>query len=110
MLKEELNYDARTLNLLYRVQVSLVAPISSATLRDVHDVLCGHKEDEWWKKSFYEMDGFYKRTLCNRILKDPNDLSARKELMDANKADLIALGRIIQELPKLHTSSHLQWV
>jgi Icc-related predicted phosphoesterase len=104
MLKEELNCNAPTLNLLYHVQISLVAPISSATLRDVYDVLCGHKEDDWWKKSFYEIDGLYKLMLCNRILMNPDDNDARKELMDANKADILALRQVMEKLEKLNST------
>jgi Icc-related predicted phosphoesterase len=101
LLREELNCNADTLNLLYHFQISFVAPISSTSLRDVHDALCGHKEDEWWKFSFYEMDGLYKFELCNHILRNPDDEKTRKELADANKADLIALGSIIKKLQKL---------
>jgi Icc-related predicted phosphoesterase len=98
ILKEELNYEAPTLNLLYHVQISLIAPISSATLHDVHDVLCGRKRNDWWEKSFYKMDGIDKLVLCNRILRKPDDDDARKELMDANKADILALSYIIEKL------------
>jgi len=83
---------------------ALVAPISSATLRDVYDVLCGHKEDDWWKKSFYEIDGLYKLMLCNRILTNPDDNEARKELMDANKADILALRQVMEKLEKLNST------
>jgi len=94
-LKEKLHCDVPTLNLLYHVQISLVAPLPSTTLRDVHDTLCGPVQDEFWKKFFYEMDGFYKLMLCNRILNNPRDTSAREELLNANKADLLALQKIV---------------
>ena len=74
------------------MQTSLVAPISSATLREVHDVLYGTLErDEFWKRSFYDKDRFAKLMLCNRILKERNDAKAREELAAANKADILAL-------------------
>jgi len=102
ILREELYCDAPALNLLYHVQISLVAPIPSATLRDVHDVLCGHEESDWWKKSFYEIDGFDKFILCNRILANPDDNNARKQLKDANSADILALSKIVTKLRELN--------
>jgi hypothetical protein len=49
LLLNELGVNPQTFNLLYFCQTSLVAPIDSTTLKDVHDALCGHVEDEWWK-------------------------------------------------------------
>jgi Icc-related predicted phosphoesterase len=99
LLQRDLGCRARTLNLLYYVQTSLVAPISSATLHEVHDVLYGTLErDEFWKRSFYDKNGFDKLILCNRILKEPNDAEAREELAATNKADILALQHIIEKL------------
>jgi len=108
LLQRDLGCGARTLNLLYYVQISLVAPISSATLREVHDALYGTLErDEFWKRSFYDKDGFAKLMLCNRILKEPNDAKAREELAAANKADILALQHIVEKLMRLKIGARL---
>jgi len=107
ILQQELHHDATTFNLLYFVQTSLVAPTDSACLESVHDALYGHVSDEWWDTYFYCMDGFTKLILCNQILNNPDDLKLRKQLAEANKADLIALYRVItkiKELPVMETS------
>jgi Icc-related predicted phosphoesterase len=107
ILQQELHHDLTTFNLLYFVQTSLVAPTDSACLESVHDVLYGHVNDEWWDTYFYGMDGFTKLTLCNQILNNPDDLKLREQLAEANKADLIALYRVItkiKELPVMETS------
>lgn len=101
ILQKDLCFQVSTLDLLYFVQTSLVAPISSATLREVHDVLYGVLEDEFWKHSFYEMDGFYKLMLCNRILREPSDAEAREKLASANKADILALQHIIEKIGQI---------
>jgi len=98
LLREELKCNAPTLNLLYFVQTSLVAPIDSSSLENVHDVLCGHKNDEWWEKSFYCIPGILKACLCNRIFMNPNDKEAKEKLKDANKADVLALKEVIEKL------------
>jgi Icc-related predicted phosphoesterase len=98
ILKERFSYDAQNINLLYHVQVSLVAPTSSSSLHDVFDALCGHKEDEWWERFFYNMSGFDKLGLCWQILKNPSDDNARKVLSEANKADILALAQIIERI------------
>jgi Icc-related predicted phosphoesterase len=101
LLTEDLGLNPKTLNLLYYCQTSLVAPIDSAKLKDVHDVLCGHTEEEWWKTFFYDMGGIDKLVLCNRIVRDPSDESSRKQLQEANRADVIALLKILKALMKL---------
>jgi len=101
LLEGDLNQYPQTFNLLYFCQTSLVAPITSTTLKDVYDCLCGHAEDKWWETFFYKMNGWVKLMLCNRVLMDPSDVSARKSLMEVNKADIIALKRILAELLKL---------
>jgi Icc-related predicted phosphoesterase len=108
ILQEELHHDAPTFNLLYFVQTSLVAPIDSASLENVHDVLCGHISDKWWETYFYDMGGLTKLVLCNEILNNPDNLKLRKKLAEANKADIIALHRVmtrIKELPVIKGSS-----
>jgi len=101
ILQEELCCDAPTFNLLYFVQTSLVAPIDWASLENVHDALCGHMDDKWWETYFYEMGGLTKLVLCNKILNNPDDMKSRKELAEANKADIIALHRIIAKIKEL---------
>jgi Icc-related predicted phosphoesterase len=101
ILQEELRCDAPTFNLLYFVQTSLVAPIDWASLENVHDALCGHMNDKWWETYFYEMDGHTKLVLCNKILNNPDDLESRKELAEANKADIIALHRVMTKIKEL---------
>ncbi len=103
LLQQELNCQASTINLLYFVQTSLVAPISSANLREVHDVLHGAIENEFWKRSFYEKNGVDKLVLCNRILREPTDAEAREELAAANKADILALQHIIEKIRQLNS-------
>jgi hypothetical protein len=108
ILQEELHCDAPTFNLLYFVQTSLVAPIDSASLENVHDALCGHMSGKWWETYFYEMGGLTKLVLCNEILNNPDNLKLRKKLAEANKADIIALHRVmtkIKELPVMEGSS-----
>lgn len=107
LLQRELNCQASTINLLYFVQTSLVAPISSANLCEVHDALYGKVEDEFWKRSFYEKSGLDKLVLCNRILREPSDAKARKELADANKADILALQHIIEKIRQLKSGIRL---
>jgi hypothetical protein len=85
-----------------------VAPIDSASLENVHDVLCGHMSDKWWETYFYEMDGLTKLILCNQILNNPDNRKLRKQLAEANKADILALHGImtkIKELPVIEGSS-----
>jgi Icc-related predicted phosphoesterase len=101
ILQQELHHDATTFNLLYFVQTSLVAPIDSACLESVHDALCGHLSDEWWKTYFYCMDGFTKLILCNQILSNPDNLKLREQLTEANKADINALYRVITKIKEL---------
>jgi Icc-related predicted phosphoesterase len=101
ILQEELRCDAPTFNLLYFVQTSLVAPIDWASLENVHDALCGHMDDKWWETYFYEMGGLTKLVLCNKILNNPDDVKSRKELAQANKADIIALHRIMAKIKEL---------
>jgi Icc-related predicted phosphoesterase len=101
ILQEELHHNAPTFNPLYFVQTSLVAPIDSASLENVHDALCGHISDEWWDTYFYGMDGFTKLILCNQILSNPDDLKLREQLAEANKADIIALYRVITKMKEL---------
>jgi Icc-related predicted phosphoesterase len=98
---EMLGFRVRFLNLLYQVQISLVAPIESTDLESVHDVLCGHKNEDWWQRYFYGMHGLVKLMLCNRILKNPDDLEAREALANANKADLLALKCVVDQLKRL---------
>ena len=101
ILQEELHHDAPTFNLLYFVQTSLVAPIDSASLENVHDVLCGHISDKWWETYFYDMGGLTKLVLCNEILNNPDNLKLRKKLAEANKADIIALHRVMTKMKEL---------
>jgi len=92
----------QTLDLCYFAQTLLVAPIESFTLSDVHDALCGREEGSWWEESFYKMDGVYKLLLCNRILKNPNDSEAREQLKNANRADILALGKVVKKVMELN--------
>jgi Icc-related predicted phosphoesterase len=101
LLRNELGVNPQMFNLLYYCQTSLVAPLNSTTLRDVHDALCGHVNDEWWKNNFYDIDGIYKLMLCNTILREPANASARKSLLEANKADILALAKILKALTNL---------
>jgi Icc-related predicted phosphoesterase len=105
LLRNELGVNPQTFNLLYFCQTSLVAPLNSTTLRDVHDALCGHVNDEWWKNNFYNIvyniDGFYKLMLCNTLIRDPTNASARKSLLEANKADILALAKVLKALANL---------
>jgi hypothetical protein len=96
--------DAKTVNLLYKVQTSLVAPIQSASLEAVHDALCGHLEGDWWRESFYEMSGLEKLVRCELILADPADVESRALLALANRADVIALGNLTRKLMELPVS------
>jgi Icc-related predicted phosphoesterase len=102
-LLEMLGFRVRFLNLLYQVQISLIAPIETTDLKSVHDALCGHKNEEWWQRNFYDMDGLTKLMLCRQVLGDLNDLEARESLANANKADLLALKYIVDKLRKLQT-------
>jgi len=101
LLREELRIDAQIFNLLYFCQISLVAPIKTFALEEVYDTLNGHNNEEWWNKYFYSMDGLIKASLCNKILESPNEDAPRKTLSEANKADILALGKILKALQKL---------
>ncbi|MEM0049404.1 MAG: hypothetical protein QW424_00720 [Candidatus Bathyarchaeia archaeon] len=107
LLQQELGCRAPTINLLYFVQTSLVAPISSANLREVHDALCGALEGDFWKRSFYGIDGLDKLILCNRILSEPDNAEAREELAAANKADILALQHVIEKIRQLNSGARL---
>lgn len=104
-LLRELKPDCRTVNLLYCIQVSLIAPIKSATLVEVYDCLVGHNHKKSWDKAFYEMDGFWKLGLCNRILRNPKDRNSRRELGRANKVDVIALCEVLKDAMELPVNS-----
>lgn len=108
LLLNELGVNPQTFNLLYFCQTSLVAPIDSTTLKDVHDALCGHVEDEWWKNNFYDISGLHKLVFCNRILGDPTDTSSRNSLLEANKADIIALRKVLEALFNLPVKSRTE--
>jgi len=101
LLREELGIDAQTFNLLYFCQTSLVAPVNTFALEEVYDTLNGHNNEEWWNKYFYSMDGLIKASLCNKILESPNEDAPRKTLSEANKADILALEKILKALQKL---------
>lgn len=101
LLLKELRLNPQTFNLLYFCQTSLVAPLNSTTLKDVHDVLCGHVNDEWWETNFYGIDGFDKLVLCNILVRNPDDTSPQKRLLEANKADVIALEKVLKVLVHL---------
>lgn len=88
----------RIKDMLYYIQTSLVAPVSSASLKEVFDALAGHRDDEWWADNFYNADGFTKLWLCGKILKEPEDEEAKKKLLEINKADLLAFKAIIEKL------------
>jgi len=47
------------------------------------------------------MDGLIKASLCNKILEYPNEDAPRKTLSEANKADILALEKILKALQKL---------
>jgi len=99
LLREELGIDAQTFNLLYFCQTSLVAPVNTFALEEVYDTLNGHNNEEWWNK--HSMDGLIKAALCNKILEYPNEDAPRKTLSKANKADILALEKILKALQKL---------
>lgn len=98
---KEVDPKINTVNLLYFVQTALVAPTDSSTLESIHDVLCGHKNDNWWEKHFYYADGPLKSMLCNKVLRNPEDAESKSILAEMNKADIIALGRVIKRLFEL---------
>ena len=75
------------------------------TLSNVYDALIGHESNMWWQKYFYEPMGITKATLCRRILENPNDSNLRHELAEMNKADVIALARIIGKMLKIGVKS-----
>jgi len=97
----EIDPEINTVNLLFFVQIALVAPTDSSTLESIHNVLCGHKNDDWWEKHFYYADGLLKLMLCNKVLRNPEDVESKSILAEMNKADIIALGRIIKRLFEL---------
>ena len=97
---KEICPSASTFNLLYFTQTNLVVPLlDSNELKDVHDILCGHIEDEWWDKYFYNIYGFDKAVLCRRIINGEENL--KDILAEANKADLFALKNILKKLKEL---------
>ena len=99
ILVNDLRQPLRTFDLLYYVQTSLVAPINSTSLKEVHAVLYGKVDDGWWQTFFYEITGFEKLMMCHRIL--TGDDSVRKRLLEANKADILALKHVVEKLKKV---------
>ncbi len=102
---KEMHPSIMTFNLLYFSQHALIAPIECLTLSNVYDALIGHESDVWWQKYFYEPMGIMKATLCRRILENPNDSKLRHELAEMNKADVIALAKIISKMLKIGVKS-----
>lgn len=94
------NRKIHTVNIMWYVQTSLVAPASSNTLAEVHDALCGRRDDPWWNVYFYDMSGFIKLILCNRVL-EIKDQDSMKQLSEANKADILALSCIVKKILEL---------
>jgi len=45
--------------------------------------------------------------LCNHILTDPNNISAREELAEAKKVDILALKEIVEKLRRLPSPKKL---
>ena len=101
LLQQVAGLHIRTFNLLYFIQTSLVAPTRSTALEDIFDTLHGHIEDEWWENHFYTIDGIMKNALCVRILNNPHDEEAKQLLVNANKADIIALKTVLEKLLEL---------
>jgi Icc-related predicted phosphoesterase len=105
LLLKELEVNPQTFNLLYFCQTSLVAPLNSTILKDVHDALCGHVREEWWETNFYSISGFDKLILCNILVRNPADVSSRRALLEANKADILALEKVLKVLDSLPVKS-----
>jgi hypothetical protein len=65
------------------------------------------ESNEFWRRSFYSINGLDKLILCNRILLNHNDIEARENLAAANKADVLALWHVIEKLKQLNKGARL---
>jgi len=94
----------RFVNLLCFFQTSLVSPkLYSVSLENVFEALCGSRIDNpFWRENFYMIDGIMKNGLCHRIINSNfNDEEAKRKILNANKADLIALKEILARIHNL---------
>ncbi|MEM4827071.1 MAG: hypothetical protein QXK07_03400 [Desulfurococcaceae archaeon] len=98
--------EVKTFDLLQFVVKSLVLPGCFANdLKSIHRELCGYRDEPWWKKNFYDVDGFMKACMCRRVLR-PQEYSVNASihldsLKEMNKADLIALKELISAVMRL---------
>ena len=99
LLEEELGINVNTFNLLYYVQTNLVAPIESFTLESTLDYFNKNIKDPW--RNYLYIDGIIKSNLCYKILNNPNDEEIKRALLEANKADILALKIVLRNLMKL---------
>jgi len=94
----------RFVNLLCFFQTSLVSPkLRSVSLENVFDALCGNRiDDPFWRENFYMIDGIIKNGLCHRIVNSNfNNEEAKRKILNANKADLLALKEILTRIRNL---------
>ncbi|MEM1661173.1 MAG: hypothetical protein QXR17_08580 [Candidatus Bathyarchaeia archaeon] len=99
-----------TFDLLQFVLLNLVVPSRwQNNLSEIHEALCGHKDDPWWESNFYSAIGFMKMAWCRTVLDPSADDFDRQEcmrkLMETNRADLIALKEVVERLLKLPVKS-----
>ena len=111
-LREAEKVKGQLYNVLSFFQTSLVSPkLRSVSLENVFDALCGTRiDDPFWKENFYMMDGIIKNGLCHRIVNSNfNDEEAKRRILNANKADLLALKEILTCIRnlKVKTQSHM---
>jgi len=89
----------RFVNLLCFFQTSLVSPkLRSVSLESVFDALHGNRmEDSFWKENFYMINGMIKNALCHKLLSSNlEDDEVKQKILNANKADLLALKEILK--------------
>ena len=81
----------------------LCPKLYSVNLESVFDALCGSRmKDPFWRENFYTIDGIMKNGLCHRIINSNfNDEEAKRKILNANKADLIALKEILARIHNL---------
>ena len=97
-LREAEKVKGQLYNVLSFFQTSLVSPkLRSVSLENVFDALCGTRiDDPYWRENFYMIDGIIKNGLCHRIVNSNfNDEEAKRRILNANKADLLALKEIL---------------
>jgi Icc-related predicted phosphoesterase len=102
LLEDELSWFRHDpINLCTFIRKALVAKVDGNSLHDIDDAICGKRPQK--ALAVGAIDGMSKATIAWSIgaSRGHGSQTERTQLMTENKADLLALGRVIRLLPRL---------